>query len=96
MTLTEKVKKAIRATDDFFDSETADAISSAVADMKRAGVNVGEYNAATTETLGDPLYDRAAILYAKSEFNFDGDADRYRKAYDYLLCSLSLSGEYID
>ena len=95
MTLTEKVKKAIRATDDFFDSETADVIMSAVADIKRVGVNVGDYDAETTETLGDPLYDRAVILYAKSEFNFDGEAERYRKAYDYLLCSLSLSGEYI-
>ena len=95
MTLAEKVKKAVRASDDFFDSEVADSIESAIADIKRAGVTVGEYTA-ETETLGDALLDRAVILYAKSEFNFNGEADRYRRAYDYLLCSLSLSEGYIE
>ena len=48
------------------------------------------------ETLGDPLLDRAIILYAKSEDNFGGEGERHRKAYDYLKCALSLSDDYTE
>lgn len=50
----------------------------------------------SSETLGDPLLDRAIILYAKSEDNFGGEGERHRKAYDYLKCALSLSDEYTE
>ena len=47
-------------------------------------------------TLGDPLLDRAVVLYAKAEFGFNDDAERYRNAYDYLKCALSLTDDYTE
>ena len=88
----DKVKLALRKTADVFNDEVADYISSAIADLRFVGINVPEVG--SSETTGDPLLDRAIILYAKSEDNFGGEADRYRKAYDYLKCSLALSDDY--
>lgn len=93
-TVFERVKKAVGATDAYFDDQVTDAILSGIADMKRTGVTIQNEDFVTAETLGDPLLDRAAILYARSEFNYNGEAERYRQAYDYLLCSLTLSEGY--
>ena len=35
-------------------------------------------------------------LYGKAEFGFNDDAERYRNAYDYLKCALSLAADYIE
>ena len=35
-------------------------------------------------------------LYAKAEFGFNDDAERYRNAYDYLKCALSLTADYTE
>ena len=93
-TVFERVKKAVGATDPYFDDQVESAIRSAIADMKRNAVNIPDENITASETLGDPLLDRAVILYSRSEFNYDGAAERYRDAYQYLLCSLSLSEGY--
>lgn len=91
----DKVKLALRKTAAVFDDEVADYISSAIADLRLVGISVPEVGSSETTT-GDPLLDRAIILYAKSEDNFGGEGDRYRKAYDYLKCALSLSGDYTE
>lgn len=93
-TVFERVKKAVGATDTYFDDQVNDAILSAIADMKRNAVIIPNEEITVADTLGDPLLDRAVILYCRSEFNYDGEAERYRKAYDYILCSLSLSEGY--
>ena len=95
-TVFEKVKKAVGASDAFFDDQVKDAILSAIADMKRNAVIIPNEKITEAETLGDPLLDRAVILFCRSEFNYDGEAERYRRAYDYTLCSLSLSEGYHD
>ena len=33
---------------------------------------------------------------AKAEFGFNDDAERYRNAYDYLKCALSLTADYTE
>ena len=43
---------------------------------------------------GDPLITRAIVLYAKANFGYSEDSEKYRAAYDYLKCSLSLAGDY--
>lgn len=58
--------------------------TSGIADLRLVGINVPENAGSSSETLGDPLLDRAIILYAKSEDNFGGEGERHRKAYDYL------------
>ena len=90
----DKVKLALRKTAAVFDSEVADYIASAKADLRLVGINVPE--GGSSDTTGDPLLDRAIVLYAKSEDNFGGEGERYRKAYDYLKCALSLAGEYTE
>lgn len=92
----DKVKLALRKTAAVFDSEVEDYINSGIADLRLVGINIPENAGSSSETLGDPLFDRAIILYAKSEDNFGGEGDRYRKAYDYLKCALSLSGEHTE
>lgn len=91
----DKVKLALRKTAAVFNDEVADYINSAIADLRLVGISVPEVGS-SDNTTGDPLLDRAIILYAKSEDNFGGEGDRYRKAYDYLKCALSLSGDHTE
>lgn len=91
----DKVKLALRKTAAVFNDEVADYIASAIADLRLVGISVPEVGSSATTT-GDPLLDRAIILYAKSEDNFGGEGDRYRKAYDYLKCALALSGDHVE
>ena len=92
----DKVKLALRLSGTALDGEVSDLINAAIADLRLVGINVPENAGSSSETLGDPLFDRAIILYAKSEDNFGGEGDRYRKAYDYLKCALSLSGDHTE
>ena len=93
-----KAKLALRRTSNAFDDEIKDLISAAVQDMRNVGItalpDTVDY---TAETFGDPLIDRAVILYCKAEFGYLSvdEAKRFRDAYDYLKCALSLAGDYI-
>lgn len=92
----DKVKLALRLSGTAFDSEVSDIIDAAIADLRLVGIHIPEKTESPGSTLGDPLLDRAVVLYAKAEFGFNDDAERYRRAYDYLKCSLSLAGDYIE
>lgn len=92
----DKVKLALRKTAAVFDNEIADYITSGIADLRLVGIYVPKEAGSSSKTLGDPLLDRAIILYAKAEDNFCGEGERYRKAYDYLKCSLSLAADYTE
>ena len=67
---------------------------------KRAFSNASDAGAEVIPTQtaneSDPLLDRAVVLYAKAEFGFNDDAERYRNAYDYLKCALSLTADYTE
>ena len=93
----DKVKLALRITASAFDDEITDLIASAKADLRLVGIKIPKgKKGSPAQAVGDPLIERAIILYAKAEFNYNGDGERYRKAYDYLKCSLSLAGDYIE
>ena len=79
----DKVKLALRLSGTALDGEVSDLINPAEA-------------GSSSKTLGDPLLDRAVVLYAKAEFGFNDDAERYRNAYDYLKCALSLTADYTE
>ena len=91
----DKVKLALRLSGTALDGEVSDLINAAIADLRLVGISVPE-KGSSGEKLGDPLLERAIVLYAKAEFGWNNDAERYRKAYDYLKCALSLSGDYIE
>lgn len=93
----DKVKKALRVKTDAFDDEVQGLIDACKADLRLVGVNVPEDKSpAEGEELsaGDPLITRAIILYAKANFGYSDDSEKYRQAYDYLKCALSLAGDY--
>lgn len=93
--LLDKVKLALRVSATAFDEEISDLIAAAKADLRLVGVNVPEdEEGSPEEQAGDPLIERAIILYAKAEFGYNSDRERYRNAYDYLKCALSLAGDY--
>lgn len=92
----DKVKNALRVKTAAFDDEIQDLIDACKADLRLVGVNVQEDTPAEGKeaTAGDPLITRAIVLYAKANFGYSEDSEKYRAAYDYLKCSLSLAGDY--
>lgn len=92
----DKVKNALRVKTAAFDDEIQDLIDACKADLRLVGVNVPEDTpaAASLPSAGDPLITRAIVLYAKANFGYSEDSEKYRAAYDYLKCSLSLAGDY--
>ena len=87
----EKVKSALRVKTNSFNSEIAGLIAACEADLQLAGI-ILPYGDDPNGC--DPLIQRAVILYAKANFGFLEDAERYQKAYDFLKTSLSLAGDY--
>lgn len=92
----DKVKLALRISGSAFDNEVTDLINAAIADLRLVGISIPEKAGSSSNTLGDPLLDRAVVLYAKANFGYNDEAERYRAAYDYLKCALSLSGDHIE
>lgn len=92
----DKVKNALRVKTAAFDDEIQDLIDACKADLRLVGVNVPEDTPAEGReaAAADPLITRAIVLYAKANFGYSEDSEKYRAAYDYLKCSLSLAGDY--
>lgn len=80
------VKLSLRITNTAFDDEITAIIEACKTDLKLAGVkNIRE---------SDPLILRAFTLYAKANFGYNEDSDKYQRSYDMLKCSLCLAGDY--
>lgn len=94
----EKVKNALRIKNKAFDDEVNGIIEAAKADLRLVGVAVPEMERPAEgeqPTAGDPLLQRAIILYAKANFGYSDESEKYQKAYNNLKCALSLAGDYI-
>lgn len=88
MTISEKVKLNLRIADDNtdFDSEIADLINAAEADLGIAGVtNIEDTN---------PLIIRAICTFAKANFGETDEYDRYKKSYDEQKAQLGMATGY--
>jgi len=92
----DKVKNALRVKTAAFDDEIQDLIDACKADLRCVGgIFPGDPPAEGKGAAGgDPLITRAIVLYAKANFGYSEDSEKYRAAYDYLKCSLSLAGDY--
>lgn len=91
----DKVRSALRIKSDAFDREILGLISSGLADMRIAGISIpndDDDGDDEQHPLG-PLIERAVILYAKANFGFFDDSEKYQKAYDHLKISLGLAGD---
>lgn len=86
----EKIKLSLRITNNLFNDELLDLISTCKKDMKRVGINKDRI------IDNDPLIKRAIILFCKAEFGMDNkDYKIYKKAYEELRDSISLAEDYI-
>lgn len=81
----------LRISHKHFDTEIADLIAAARADLKLAGIRADK-----ADDDNDPLTRRAVMCYLKAEFGLDNDdAERYRNSYEMLKRHLALADEYI-
>lgn len=83
--LIKKIKKRIRAMSDAADEEVDDLIESCRKELELAGVYGDEV---------DPTYYHAIVLYCKSHYGYDEDADRFGIAFGKLRDAMNLSGDY--
>jgi len=94
----EKVKLALRLRGAAFDDEVRGLIAAAKADLRLVEIvfdDPPENVTGTVTTSGDPLIERAIILYCKAHFGFNPDARRFEEAYLYQKRALVLAGDYI-
>ena len=89
----DKVKMALRIKTSAFDEELEGIIAAAETDLRLIGIKTTNDE---ENTMTDPLIQRAIILYAKANFGFFEESEKYQKAYDNLRCALSLAGDYIE
>ena len=87
--LKDKVKLALRISNDFYDNEINGLIEACKKELKLVGI------ASSNFYTSDYMITQAVILYCKANFGFDNsEADRYQKAYESLKSFLTLCPEY--
>ena len=80
------IRQRCRIVTDTFDAEIGSNIDACVIDLGRVGIT------AISET--DAMILQLFTLYCKAALNFEGEGDRYRKAYEYMRDGVSLAGDY--
>lgn len=87
MDLLEMVRAALRLSTRVFDDlEITPLIEASKIDLYLGGVNFID--------TGDPLIQRAVVLYCKAYFGQTDESDRNARAYEALKISLASSGRY--
>lgn len=84
MELIQEVKKDLRINHDKLDESISADIEFSIELIKTAGVR---------PDTSDPLVKRAIKNYLRFLHNFNGEADRYKAAFDELLKTMCLSCE---
>lgn len=85
-----KVKLALRITEDEFDDELADLMSAALTDLGIAGVN------GAGAVINDPIVRLAVITYCKMHFGEPDQYDRLKASYDEQKAQLSMASNYTE
>lgn len=88
-TMLEKVRLALRYVDSALDSEISDIIDAAKLDLKRVGVVIPQLDSEI-----DAQMEVAIILYARWQFDFENDGNRYKAMYFDKRADLALCGDY--
>lgn len=85
MTISEKVKLALRISHNLLDEEIADVIASAGQELVRAGVD--------SDLIQDPteLVESAIVTYVKAYYVTGSEADRYMESFKYQCDNLRKS-----
>lgn len=86
MAILDDVKKNLKITNAANDADISDTIEACKIDLSIGGVMV------VVET--DALTKQAIKLYARSHYNYQGEGERWQKAYSALKDSMALCGDY--
>lgn len=84
----EKVRLALRITTTAFDSEIADLIAAALADLALAGV--------TQDSTEDALIARAVVTYCRANFGMPDDYEKMKASYDEQKAQMQMATGYTD
>ncbi len=82
----EKVKLALRLTDNDFNGEIQDCIDFVKQDLKDLNVPFFDED--------NPRIVNLCVLYAKSRFNFENKGDWFLKEYERLRNQITMQGGY--
>ena len=91
------VKLALRIKSAAFDDEISGLIAACAADLRLAGVHIRTVRGKKPPA-GDPLIERAVILYCKAHFGYYEDKNKmsFAAAYEHLKIALCLAGDYAE
>ena len=84
------IKVSMRITHDKLNSDIQRNIDACMLDLRRVGV--GEASADPTND--DALIVKAAELYCKWQYDFNGKGDQFKQAYESLRDAISLCDTY--
>ena len=88
-----KVKVALRSSTSDADlvAEIGDCVSECIEDLIRAGAPT---KLDGTMNYDDPLVLKACKLYAKSEYGYDADSEKFRNCYEQVKQQLCMYSAY--
>lgn len=89
--LIDSVKTTLRISHSKLDDDISQHILACLDDMKRLGISIPD----DVEDVADiPLLFSAVKIYCMAQFDFLNKGEQYKKGYESLRDSLSLSGSY--
>lgn len=86
MAILNDVKNSLHISNTANDGDITGVIDACKIDLKLSGI--------VTVDDTDALTKQAIKLYARGYFNYQGDGERWQKAYDGLKNSMALCGDY--
>lgn len=89
--LIDDVKTALRISHNRLDDDINQHISACLDDMKRLEIAVPDD---TENVVGVPLLLAAVKIYCMAQYDFLGKGEQYKKGYESLRDTLSLSSNY--
>lgn len=92
----DKVKLALRLSGTALDGEVSDLINARSLIFALSVSTFRRKRDRPVKRWAIPFLIGRLCFYAKAEFGFNDDAERYRNAYDYLKCALSLTADYTE
>lgn len=87
-TFLDEVKKALRITDNTFNSEIQLFMDAALSEMDMLGIDASQLVSI------DPQIRQAVIFYVKARFGFNDDAERWQKLYIDVRDKLMIASAY--
>lgn len=88
----EQIKLSMRIFHAMLNTDISSNIAACMLDLQRVGISKTKAN----ESSKDALIVKAAELYCKWQYDFNGKGDKFEQAYNKLRDSLSLCEDYTE